>query len=54
MTNEENIIVNNLKRQYISTKEDKFENEISWFKIIDKNMETKFLIIKHIISFTIF
>ena len=35
------IIVKNVKLSYITTKEDKYENEICYFKL-GKNMENKF------------
>ena len=33
--------VNGLLTQYLSTKTDKYDNEISYFKLIDKNYENK-------------
>ena len=38
---EDIIILKNIKLTFISTKEDKYENEISYFKL-GKNMENKF------------
>ena len=33
--------VNNLTTEYLSTKTDNYDNEISYFKIIDKNIKSK-------------
>ena len=38
---EDIIILKNIKLTFISTKEDKYENEVSYFKL-GKNMENKF------------
>lgn len=40
---EENITIKNIKLEYLSTKHDKYENEISYFKIKDKNIDQKFV-----------
>ncbi len=39
---EENVTVKNVTLEYLSTKSDKYDNEISYFKIKDKNMDQKF------------
>ena len=33
--NNNNIIINDINVEYLSTKKDKFDNEISYFKLID-------------------
>lgn len=40
---EENITIKNIKLEYLTTKHDKYENEISYFKIKDKNIDQKFV-----------
>ena len=39
---EENILFKNVRVEYLSTKLDKYNNEISYFKIKDKNIDQKF------------
>ena len=39
---EENIVIKNVRVEYITTKLDTYNNEISYFKIKDKNIEQKF------------
>lgn len=38
---EENVTIKNVKLEYLTTKNDKYENEISYFKIKDKNIDQK-------------
>ena len=40
---EENVTLKNIKLEYLTTKTDKYENEISYFKIKDKNIDQKFV-----------
>ena len=40
---EENITIKNVKLEYLPTKSDKYENEISYFKIKDRNIDQKFI-----------
>ena len=40
---EENVTLKNIKLEYLSTKQDKYENEISYFKIKDRNIDQKFI-----------
>ena len=39
--NNNNIIVNDINVEYLSTKKDKFDNEISYFKLIDPKNKLK-------------
>lgn len=39
---EENILFKNIRVEYLSTKMDSYNNEISYFKIKDKNIDQKF------------
>ena len=39
------IIIKNVKVRFLTTKEDKYENEISYFKLVDKNIENKLAVI---------
>ena len=42
-TNNKDIIyINDIDLEYVSTKTDKYDNEISYFKIIDSLVKTKF------------
>ena len=42
---EENILFKNIRVEYITTKMDNYNNEISYFKIKDRNIEQKFKLI---------
>ena len=37
----ENILIKNAKLEYLTTKTDNYDNEASYFKIIDKTIENK-------------
>jgi len=37
----ENILIKNAKLEYLTTKTDNYDNEVSYFKIIDKTIENK-------------
>ena len=37
----ENILIKNAKLEYLTTKTDSYDNEVSYFKIIDKTIENK-------------
>ena len=39
---DEKFTIKNVKAEYITTKSDKYENEICYFKMRDKNFELKF------------
>ena len=39
---EEKVVIKNVKAEYITTKTDKYENEICYFKMKDKTCELKF------------
>ena len=39
---DEKVVIKNVKVKYLSTKQDKYDNETSYFKIKDKNIEQKF------------
>ena len=39
---EENIVIKNIRVEYIATKTDSYNNELSYFKIKDRNIEQKF------------
>ena len=39
---DEKVIVKNVRVEYITTKTDKFNNETCYFKLKDKNIDTKF------------
>ena len=39
---DEKVVIKNVKVEYITTKTDAFDNEICYFKLKDKNIETKF------------
>lgn len=43
--NNNSIRVNELLVEYLSTKEDNYKNEISYFKVIDNNLKTKLKLI---------
>ena len=40
---EEKVVIKNVKAEYITTKTDKYENEICYFKLRDKNIDSKFV-----------
>ena len=42
---EEKIVIKSVRVEFLSTKRDKFNNDISYFKIKDKNIEQKFALI---------
>ena len=42
---EEKIVIKSVRVEFLSTKRDKFDNDISYFKIKDKNIEQKFALI---------
>ena len=42
---EEKIVIKSVRVQFFSTKRDKFDNDISYFKIKDKNIEQKFALL---------
>ena len=39
---DEKVVVKSVKVEYLSTKQDKYDNEMSYFKIKDKNIDQKF------------
>ena len=39
---EEKIVIKSVRVEFLSTKRDKFDNDISYFKIKDKNLDQKF------------
>jgi hypothetical protein len=39
---DENIVIKNVKVEYLTTKLDKYDNEINYFKIKDKHIDQKF------------
>ncbi len=39
---DEKFTIKNVKAEYITTKTDKYENEICYFKMRDRNLEAKF------------
>ena len=39
---DENIVVKNVRVEYLSTKQDNYNNENNYFKIKDKNIDSKF------------
>ena len=39
---DEKVVVKNVKVEYLSTKQNKYDNETSYFKIKDKNIDQKF------------
>jgi len=39
---DEKVVVKNVRVEYLSTKQDKYDNETSYFKIKDKNIDQKF------------
>ena len=39
---DEKVVIKNVRVEYISTKTDKYDNELIYFKIKDKNIELKF------------
>ncbi len=39
---EDKVGIKNIKLEFIVSKIDKYENEITYFKIVDKNMDNKF------------
>jgi len=43
---DEKVVVKNVRVEYLSTKQDKYDNEMSYFKIKDKNIDQKFGTIK--------
>ena len=38
---EEKVVIKNVKAEYITTKTDKYDNEICYFKLRDKNIDSK-------------
>ena len=40
---EEKVVIKNVKAEYITTKTDKYENELCYFKLRDKNIDSKFV-----------
>ena len=42
---EEKIVVKNCKLEFVTTKADNYNNDISYFKLLDKNIEQKYLAI---------
>ena len=40
---EEKLVIKNVKAEYITTKTDKYENEICYFKLRDKNIDSRFV-----------
>ena len=39
---EEKAVIKNVRAEYITTKTDKYDNEICYFKLRDKNIDSKF------------
>ena len=39
---EDKIIIKNVKVEYMATKTDTYDNELCYFKLIDKNTDQKF------------
>ena len=39
---DDKVVIKNVKVEYITTKFDKYENEICYFKLRDKNIDSKF------------
>ena len=42
---DEKVVIKNVRVEYITTKTDKFNNEICYFKLKDKNIDTKFSVL---------
>ena len=42
---DEKIVIKNVKVEYISTKTDVYDNEVNYFIMKDKNIETKFAVV---------
>ena len=42
---DDKVVIKNVKVEYITTKTDAFENEICYFKLKEKNIESKFVAI---------
>ena len=42
---DEKVVIKNVRVEYIATKTDKFNNEICYFKLKDKNIDTKFSVL---------
>ena len=45
MSDEDKVIIKNLKLEYITTKKNEYDNEICYFKIKTKNVEQQFALI---------
>ena len=42
---DEKVVIKNVRVEYITTKTDKFNNEICYFKLKDKNIDNKFAVL---------
>ena len=42
---DERIVIKSVRVEYLATKRDKFDNDITYFKIKDKNIEQRFVLI---------
>ena len=42
---DEKVVIKNVRVEYITTKTDKFDNETCYFKLKDKNIDTKFSVL---------